>query len=185
MRQLAASDFTFWNRNIKWQDGKASEAFAKLIRYVGYLKTSGTHRNITVVGVENKGSGSKRSQDMGNAIMALSLANPDSQIIGLLGNFHVRVIRAAHKSQSVQPTREAEVLFLNMKHAGGTAWICEQDGCGEKDIDASAYNGQGSLPVARWSIGSWDENFDGIFWLGNISASRPACLSLNSCQKGS
>lgn len=179
-KRIAASNAAFWNRPPRYQDGKASEAWAALLQFVVELNSKGTRKHVSVLGVDPNAAAT-RIELMDKSILELSQTYPDRQVIVLLGNFHARRIRASIHVAADAAILRRNILVLNMAHAGGTAWLCEQDGCAEKSVGPS-HAADSGIPHVRWSLGDWDKNFDGIYWLATVTASPPACVRLTSCK---
>lgn len=121
---------------------------------------------------------------------------PYDHVLVLTGNTHARKRPVAYTSIAFEPmamrlARSVPVIALNMTSGGGSSWTCElKPGVVHKphapntdadvecaahplgkdaDLDRAPFIALGSLPGQQP-----DPDYDGIFWLGAVSASPPA-----------
>lgn len=131
-------------------------------------------------------------------ISMAAFAKPYDHVLVLVGNIHARKRIVGHgdegfKPMAMQLSASATVVTLNMKTAGGTAWSCQRNPrveqgkepgkhlpadaivcgrfpvVGSRDLDEAPFIQLGNLPE-----GGSDADYDGFFWLGQISSSPPA-----------
>ncbi len=125
-------------------------------------------------------------------------ARPYDRILVLVGNFHARMRPVdwgglVFKPMVMQLAEPENIVALEMQTAGGTAWDCGlkpgvvvQPGepitddaiecgshphAGQADLDRPPFVSLTPFPNA-----SKDEDYDGFFWLGKVSASPPAVV---------
>ncbi|WP_320453213.1 hypothetical protein [Sphingomonas sp. CFBP8993] len=129
-------------------------------------------------------------------IRVAAARQPYDHILVLTGNTHARkrpvtYTRIAFEPMAMRLARSVPVIALNMKSSGGTSWTCElKPGVVPKpnvpitdadvecaahplgkdaDLDRAPFIALGSLPGQQP-----DPDYDGIFWLGPVTASPPA-----------
>ena len=129
-------------------------------------------------------------------IRSAAAAHPYDHVLVLVGNAHASKRPVEHAGTTFEPmamqlAARAPVVTLNMQTAGGTSWSCQlKDGvkasagrplkpndiaCGsyplhrDADLRLAPFIAIGALPGS-----DIDPGYDGIFWLGTVSASPPA-----------
>lgn len=141
------------------------------------------------------GQGPHEAAQAENIRMAAE-AKPYDHVLVLVGNIHARKLPVERGGSFFEPMvmhlgpRET-IVTLDMKTSGGTSWACilkpgvtPEDGeplpadaieCGSQpwrgiaDIQQAPFVSLTAFPGIEK-----DENFDGFFWLGAVSASPPA-----------
>jgi hypothetical protein len=167
----------FWRREA--QDGRTSGAILALLVSLAHLKRQ--FPTLSVVALDHTpDAGTKIDRD---AVMARTLQkklgeSPGDMIAAvLIGNFHNR--RRTLSDTEWQPNflsnlGEGDIFSLSVATAGGTAWICGEDGqCKPtpRAADRDAYAvAPGTIEVLPPGAG----HYDGRFFIGTISASSPA-----------
>lgn len=181
-------------------DGVASEAMLAMLVRLHRLAQAG--RKIDIVafsGVKDEaqarrfadlaGQGSHDAAQAENIRQAAALRHYD-HILVLAGNTHARKHPVTYTSSAFEPMamrlgRSVPVVTLNMKVAGGTVWTCEPKANGSSTQDESEcaphpawtdsklkrepFVALGNLPGLKP-----DSDYDGVYWLGPVSASPPA-----------
>lgn len=129
-------------------------------------------------------------------IRIAAAAHPYDHVLVLVGNAHARKRPVDHSGAAFEPmamrlAAPSAMVTLNMQTAGGTAWDCEMKtgitpkpgkpitnsdiACGSRlfrgdaDLQRPPFITLGSLP----GLGI-DPDYDGVYWLGRVSASPPA-----------
>jgi len=117
-------------------------------------------------------------------------------VLVLVGNLHARKREIGREGYTFKPMAMTlappdEIVTLNMAAAKGTSWDCvlkpgykrtagKKIMAGDIECGVHFYSGDGDLrhlpfislrPLA--GIAS-DENYDGLYWLGNVNGSKPA-----------
>jgi hypothetical protein len=168
----AADDTLFWGRTT--QDGRSSLAMAELISYAKELKRSGMRVDVFPFDRIMR-SVPDRDGRMAATLRELRLAKPNARIVVLTGNVHARKTKGSQFNPAFAPMTnllaDLNPIALDVAHSGGTAWICRSRGCGE-----IAVRSQGAPPSAPspFSLGEAGDAFDGVYFVGDVTASRPA-----------
>lgn len=68
-----------------------------------------------------------------------------------------------------QQLGDAAVLRLNVGHAGGQVWTCEEDGCGPHDVHGAADPDRAWITL--WYDPMW--RWEGLIWTGPLRPSAP------------
>jgi len=129
-------------------------------------------------------------------IRAAASAKPYDYVLVLVGNIHARkrpVERSgvAFEPMAMQLAPATDLVTLNMETAGGTVWNCQlkpgvkpdpKEPIGDDAIACGSYPLRGSadrerepfIELSRPLMTNSDADYDGVFWLGTVSASPPA-----------
>lgn len=129
-------------------------------------------------------------------IRAAASAKLYDYVLVLVGNVHARkrpVERSgvAFKPMAMQLAPATDLVTLNMETAGGTAWNCQlkpgvkpdpKKPIADDAIACGSYPVRGStdrrrepfVELAQPSVTNPHADYDGVFWLGKVSASAPA-----------
>lgn len=198
--ELPASDNTMINRYLKdettaaellstpsWQypDGRTSKAMFGIVDAVKKLKKSNS--NIHLFGFDAKSdfkdgnyTGSEREAEMTKKLRAQ--IKDDEYYLVLVGNRHAQLTTDINgwNEPNYEPFAKQlrktinNILSFDVRYLDGTAWACYSDGCGVKKLDSSI----GDLKVTPQKgdiIFSADsKDFNGVYFIGAPSASRPA-----------
>ena len=163
----------FWERDDEVQDGRASVAILGLLERLRGLRQAGL--DVEVVAFDDMSGGSPAQRD---ARMAERLASAIRQSsarswIALAGNLHARVGPLPDGSPSMAAHLERQGVPLasfDMRHGGGTAWICTGGRCGEHPVRGEP----NADPRIDRKLRRTPAGFDGYLWVGPIQASPPA-----------
>jgi len=166
----------FWRRD--YQDGRTSRAMAELVERLRALRAAGGDVDVLAI---DEPAAEDRDEAMAAALAAaIADARPEAIVIVLTGNLHNRLTRGNPWNPSYQPMGlvlsrrlpDAEIVSLELAHAGGTAWFCAGGGgCGEQRVGGSATASETGIvllpPEER-------EGTTGRYRIGPITASPPA-----------
>lgn len=120
------------------QDGRGSVAFVRLLNRLREMKRAG---RITRVVAFDVGPSTPPGQDR-NAVMAQNWraisASENGLVLALVGNVHAMRKPVTFGSRTIVPAASLmpadRTVTLNIVGAGGKAWICLREGCGERDV---------------------------------------------------
>ena len=160
-------------RNDHWksQDGNASKALLGVIESLRALRRSGRHVRVFLFDMAQTDSGD-RDQNMAANIVAQADHNADGVTLVLTGNLHARTDTERWMSWHIA-RRHPGVVTLNVRHAGGSAYLCLMGrGCGAvtdlpgEDLGKAAFIEVFAAPD--------DKGYGGRAYLGGpITASPP------------
>jgi len=165
----------FWTR--EYQDGRSSQAMAALFEELRKLKRSGLP--VEVFLFDSGGVPPARDAAMATNILDQRRDHAKDVFLILSGNLHVRTVKGTPWDADFVPMgwhlvqAGKSVVSLNNAYSGGATWACtgqSTDSCGahpQKGKDRSL-----SSPSIEMTQGS--EGYDGIFYVGAITASVPA-----------
>ncbi len=153
----------FW----KTKDGRSSQALFKLLGDLRELRKAGKNIDVFAFDAESRKEKS-RDEDMAQIVIEkLKNVELDRTITLIVtGNLHARIDSERWMAWHIRKAFP-RTLSLNNAYSGGTAWICTNNGCGPTTlhgIDRGKKQFVERSGSARW---------EGIFYLGSISASRP------------
>lgn len=189
---LPHQDFQEVLPDLGWrgrEDGVASEAMFALIAGAHALRANGA--KIDIVAFNGARDDTQRarfadlpSQGPHEAAQAENIADAAARedydrVIVLVGGLHAMVRATSIGGERFDPMAVrlrsyGSVLSLEMQHGGGEAWNCQR-ACNanparaDMQSDRQPYIGFDEFPDERVR-----EAFDGIYWLGPITASPPA-----------
>jgi len=171
----------FWQST--YQDGRRSVAMADLLEEMRKLATAG--KPVQVVFIDGTGAGGgEREEGMARALAAAVKDAPRNVTINLVGNIHARLARGgvrgisgpmAIQVQKMLP--DLRIVALKLTYSGGTAWICNRDGCG---ADSLAGRDSSETAHVRLADSLQRDGYHGVFHVGAIHASPPAEPSLRN-----
>jgi hypothetical protein len=163
---------SIWSR--QFADGRSSRAMLQLLERLRQLRAMG--RQLTVVPVQPTGPFDRVSQDyyevaFANGLVRAALSVRSSVVIALLGNWHAA--KESENPDAFRPMAEhlptADVVSVQFRAAGGSAWNCQSDGCGPHTVTKLTSSGRAITMTPS------DRAFDAFFSLGGpVSASEPA-----------
>lgn len=171
----------FWNRDV--QDGRSSKAMVTLIEFARALRMRG--RQVRVLAIDAMPSqvtpGITRDKIMALNLEAALHAEPEATILLLVGNMHNRKAEGAPFDASfrsaVNLMSEEKIISLLMQHAGGSAWVCENDTEGKSNCGVKRrmfpMNDRSSPRLVELDRRLLPD-YDGYFFVGAINASPPA-----------
>lgn len=156
----------FW----EYRDGRASKAMLQLLVDLRKLRSEG--RIIDVFAFDHTSDPDPRARDQGmasNIIKKLTTIEIEKTITFIIaGNMHARIDNQRWMAWHVR-NQFPKMVSLNNAYSGGTAWVCTDKGCGPTTM-AGIDRGTDQF-VERNT--SQTERWQGIFYLGSISASPP------------
>ena len=135
---------------------------------------------------------------MAQAVLAERARRPGRLMLVLTGNSHARTVKGAEWDKEFLPMgyllrqREPHLLALDADHGGGTAWSCKLAPAGK--VECGAYSEAppmelrkrflsgasvqrgfiGAKPFVQLGKERSPEGLDGLYYVGTLSASRPA-----------
>lgn len=188
---LPHHDFSAALPDLGWRgrtDGVGSKAMLALVLDAHKLKDKGAAIDVVAFNgthddaqkarfAELPSQGPHEAAQAENIAEAAALKDYD-RVIVLVGGLHAATAPLSIGGPLFEPMAMrlrgyGSVLSLEMQHSGGEAWNCQLD-CKANRAEArmktgrSTYIGLGELPGKRRA------SYDGIYWLGPISASPPA-----------
>ena len=161
-----------WHRDV--QDGRTSVAFLRLFQRLRVM-----HHQHLITGVrafdvpEKSVEPRERNAAMADRLAALA-PHPDQLVMVLVGNFHAIRHPVERAGKTIQPAAallpRGRTVTVNVVGNGGTAWYCQQDGCGSRDYGRNAQDKAGIALVA-----DADSRWDAVYMLGTtVTAAVPA-----------
>ncbi len=179
----------FWRR--PYQDGRSSEAIVALVEKLRVLRAQGL--SVSVFAYDAPGQGSQRSAAMAQRVLEVRKTAPKSTFLLLGGNVNARTTRGAEWDETFTPMgwhlvrAKLPVRTLDARYSRGNAWTCKLvEGEGQKlDCGASPAvpppSRQGDKVIFRGPRAFVEltpehghEGYDGIFYVGPLTASPPA-----------
>jgi hypothetical protein len=186
-----------WQRD--WHDGRSSKAMFALIEQVRTLRKAGA--DILLAGIDDRlWLGEERDKAMAELVESMRRRTLDRPMVVLVGNLHANT-RPGNIAPGYYPVGARLESFglrpvaLVMAYDSGTIWSCTQSdgtGCGVHPVRAWP-PGERTTPLKRFvneamgksggrglllrSVILWKERalgFDGVFYVGPVTASRPA-----------
>lgn len=171
VERLLRSDI--WARDMA--DGRSSMAMLTLLRRLRDWRAAG--RVIEVHGTQPRASGrlDQHYYELAMADRWASLADthPNSVVLILVGSLHAHLVRQPGMmfAPAASHLPAADVLSLQSEPATGSAWNCQQDGCGPHSL-----SGKGTHKSAYVrALPTITDGFNGVFSVGtSLTASPPA-----------
>lgn len=171
----------FWTD--PYQDGRRSRAMAELIERLRALDEAGNDIEVVAFDPLPDAAPARRDELMAANLLAVLGDAPHAPLVALAGNFHPRTAAGTPWDESFVPmgawlerARGVEVLPLDIRHAGGTAWICtggSPDDCGPRSV-----RGVGlprSIPLLEFfPEPETVSGYAAALWVGEVEASPPA-----------
>ncbi|MBN8232409.1 hypothetical protein JYK02_33335 [Corallococcus macrosporus] len=175
---------SFWRR--VYQDGRSSGALLHLIEQARRLRAQGN--SVTVLAFDsNNASGNAREEEMAKNLIAYRQANPDTWLLALAGDVHVRTKPVSWnkdfeplgarltKALPSSPVKALEVGFTR-----GSQFSCRFNVWEQVDCNVFALSPTPELrqepgtprKVALFDAPS-DKGFHGRLWVGTLNASPP------------
>lgn len=183
----------FWRR--PHQDGRGSEAIVALVERVRVLRNQGL--KVSVFAFDAPGQGSQRALLMASRVLAVRETAPRSTFLLLGGNVNARTARGTQWDETFTPMgwhlvrAKQPVRALDARYSEGTAWECKLVAGEGQKLDCGIF--PTVLPKARLSDKvifrgprafmeptpqHTHEGYDGIFYVGPLTASPPAVFAL-------
>lgn len=177
-RRLLAGEF--WTD--PYQDGRRSRAMAELLETLRELSANGFDLEIMAFDPLPDIDPAEREEGMARRLSSARSEHPDRPFLVLVGNLHPRTARGTPWDAEFVPmgarlrAAGVEVLPLEIRHAGGSAWICT----GSSAADCGPQRIGGSETARRQPrLELFDEpevatGYAGALWVGEVEASPPA-----------
>jgi len=172
---LLAGDF--WRRED--QDGRTSRAMAELLERLRGLRAEGAR--LTVLAIDEPAAAAGRDAAMAAALAtAIGDAPPGGVTVVLTGNLHNRLAPGTPWDPEYEPMglllarrlSEAEIVSLELAHAGGAAWFCMGGGsCAAHSVRGSPAAAESGIEIL---LPEEREGTTGRYRIGPITASPPA-----------
>ena len=175
----------FWTDG--YQDGRRSEAMARLLERLRVLRAIGRHVDVMLFDVEPSESGPDRDERMAQTIMEYQRAHAGPVLMAYMGNVHARTTIGVPWNPKLKPLgwylsqHGLRVRSLDSGSPGGSAWMCyvedASDPRAEQVCGPHALSGSSRLPA---HAGIWlhampsPEGFDGVYAVPALSSSPPA-----------
>ncbi|WP_375769790.1 hypothetical protein NR798_02580 [Archangium gephyra] len=185
--RASLTEGAFWRR--PHQDGRGSEAMVALVEGLRVLRTQGL--NVSVFAYDAPGQGSERAAHMAKRVLEVRKAAPKSNFVLLGGNVNARTVRGTEWDETFTPMgwhllrAKQPVRSLDIRYGKGSAWNCtlgegQKLSCGVTPAVPPAARGndknvyRGPRAFVELTPAFKHEGFDGIFYVGPLTASPPA-----------
>lgn len=166
------------------KDGRSSRAMLALLEAVRVWRAAGAPIAVVCFDVaagETK-TAAERDAGMARTLVATQRARAGSTLVTLSGNVHNRTKPGVPWDAAFVPmgvhVREAfpELVSLDFRSAGGTFWACMGTPSGESKCGVAEGRGsdRGAEPFVELHAARTDEGFDGVLYVGPMTASEPA-----------
>ncbi|WP_106089167.1 hypothetical protein [Enhygromyxa salina] len=168
-----------WQRED--QDGRSSVAMGALLERARQWRAGGLPIAVFPFDVDGEHAWNERDAAMAARILAETQAHPDALVVTLSGNLHNRTVQGLPWDSEARPmgmsihAARPDALSLDLRHHGGSAWICMSDGCGATEL-SGAVEGP-AWAIERWSVAD-EFGYGGAFWVDSITAAAPAVMDL-------
>jgi hypothetical protein len=163
----------FWK--VEFQDGRRSQAMARLIGNLRAWRLAGMDIAVRFVDQEHPGD---RDDSVAKTVVSLRKRNPDRLILVLIGNVHAKTVVGAPWDDDYVPAavrirdEGLDVVSLNAKYGDGEAWMCTGGDASSCAANPVRSNGGGSGPSISID-GNIEDGYDGAFFVGSLTASPP------------
>jgi hypothetical protein len=163
--------------NAQQQDGKRSVAMVALIERARQMRADGL--DVTAIFFDDDTKrGNARDSAMSQTVTAALARKPNAVGVVVAGNIHGRMIRGLPWDERFMPfglnlanALNGRITSLVMRHTGGTAWICaEEGGCRPRDVKDNANGTSVGIRMTRVE----DGGFHGSYNVGRVTAAPPA-----------
>jgi hypothetical protein len=179
---LKLMEAPFWRS--PYPDGRSSEAVANMLEQLRQLRSSGLDVEAFVFD-HPKAQGQEREKAMAATVKQQVESSSERFYVVLSGNIHARTKAGLPWDREYRPMglllkdELDEVAALDMAYDSGSAWICAVDSKGVKDkLDCGIRSAKGKDNGDRFFMHRWDgtssAGYDGVFYVGPVSASAPA-----------
>jgi erythromycin esterase-like protein len=157
------------------QDGRSSLAMLALVETARRARQQGRALDVVAFDIEPPG-GADRDARMAKNLLAARAAHPGAALIVLTGNIHASTVKGTPWDPDLVPmgahlrSADAPVRSVDVRYAGGTAWVCMMDGgCGAAEL-----TGRDRGPAPFVEAITDRPGFDAIYYVGALTASPPA-----------
>ncbi|MBJ6761384.1 hypothetical protein JGU66_11465 [Myxococcaceae bacterium JPH2] len=181
---LRLMDAGFWRS--PYPDGRGSEAVANMLEQLRLLRAQGLDVKVFVYD-HPKLNGQAREDALTATVLEHVKQDADRFHLVVSGNVHSRREAGLPWDESYRPMglllkeKLKGVVSLDMAYDSGTAWICAVDRTGKKDklacgVQETKGKDNGARPFVHVWGGANAAGYDGVFYVGRVSASQPAIL---------
>ncbi|RJS17317.1 hypothetical protein DRW03_27580 [Corallococcus sp. H22C18031201] len=181
---LRLMDAGFWRS--PYPDGRGSEAVANMLEQLRLLRAQGLDVKVFVYD-HPKLNGQAREDALTATVLEHVKREGDRFHLVVSGNVHSRREAGLPWDESYRPMglllkeQLKGVVSLDMAYDSGTAWICAVDHREAKDkLACGVQDAKGKDNGARPFVHVWGganaAGYDGVFYVGKVSASAPAVM---------
>jgi hypothetical protein len=167
----------FWRR--PYPDGRNSEGIVYLIEALRKLRAQGLDVAIFAYDPSPALEGDALDEAMAKTVLEVANKSQKRALLVVSGNIHPRQVSLTsdyrpmgYRLASVLP----RVYSLDIAYASGSAWICALDA--EQKLDCGVKPAKGNDNGERYFVHLFDgknrQGYNGIFYVGVVSASLPA-----------
>jgi hypothetical protein len=178
--RAALLEHEFWRR--EYQDGRSSRAMLALLDALRGYRAAGAKLEVRAIDPPRFDSPNDRDASMAQSLSAAMDALRPAQTLVLVGNVHARTLAgypwdapAAFVSMGTRlRATHSELVALDIKSAGGTAWICgssDARDCGIREQRGASVSG--TTPRIELDRPP-NTGYDGALVMGQLTASPPA-----------
>jgi len=165
-----------------WQtacpDGRSSQAIFDLVERARALRQDRHRIDLFAFDPATYHDWNRRDAGMAENILARAADAPNAIVLTLTGNLHNRLTRSLPWDDSLVPAgvqvaaTHGQVISLDVRHAGGTAWIQRSaNECGPADMAGKPVYAKRYVEVGEETD---NDNGSGVFSVGPVSAAPPA-----------
>jgi hypothetical protein len=166
------------------KDGRSSQAMIELLTTVPLWRSAGAAIEVVCfdAGPGVAHSAADRDAAMAKTLGAIHRERPGSTLVVLSGNVHNRTVPGVPWDAAFVPMgahlREAfpKLVSLDFRSAGGTFWACMGTPGGGSTCGLTQGGGEdrGVEPFVELFAARDDKGFDGVLYVGTMTASEPA-----------
>lgn len=175
-------------------DGRNSLAMAKMLTRIGELQSRFDDRLSLFaydVSADWRGKSNDRDQFMAGVIgKRRARLNDEDYLLVLSGNAHAFGVPGApwdpdFRSMTVRLKESHPVVTLRNLQSGGEAWICTPE-CGARSISGVDQKRSRGIYLEPLDL-NWSDQpvYDGVFFVGELSASEPLPVAVGVTENGS
>jgi uncharacterized iron-regulated protein len=162
----------FWRPSM--QDGKRSIGYMSLLRSAWRWKQQNPEFQVMAVDLPSSNVPVAREEYIA-AKLNEAVRDPRMTVVALLGNLHSQRAKGTPWNIDFVPAvslvTKLDLVSLKMGYSSGTAWVCTRAGCGATSVSNTPPSGKVQTP--RITLSTRDPNFDGVYFLGEVTASAP------------
>ena len=171
-----------WRATGSGQYGATSEAMLGLLESLRLYRAAGRRLGFALFNRSGAGGSQARDRRMAETLGAIAAGRPEGGLlIALTGNIHSRLAPGTRWAPDYEPMGylvrrdwpDLRVVSLDVAHAGGSAWLCTPEGCGERRLRPRGEPAGDRFTITRHGEVQPDGHH-GRYWVGEIHASPPA-----------
>lgn len=165
---------SLWEQQARqFPDGRTSEAMLALVQQLRAMHQSGYEVAVSAFVPSGLEPGDPYEAGMATMLMEAQTSGPYDLVMVLVGNVHAYGAQlnfgTPYRPMAMHLPRN-NTLTLRMVSRGGTSWNCQSDGCGIHSLRASTTDDAVGIRIGA----DLAPGYDGIFHIGQASASAPA-----------